>query len=113
PEIRRYLEANAERYTRQAIRGELLKAGFDELDVDAAISEWEAAGPARRAAQAGIGARRSRFWLLAIGLHVAALVVAGIWIANSASSSYFGVVIILLAVVLLIDLGISGLVGRG
>jgi hypothetical protein len=111
-EIRKYLQDHADTYTRQAVRSELLKAGYDETDVDAAIAEWESEGPARRAGPAGIGAQRSRFWLLAIGLHVAALVVAAIWIANSASATYSAVVVIVLGVVLLIGLGISGLIGR-
>jgi hypothetical protein len=110
PEIRKYLEDNADRYTRQAIRGELLKAGFEELDVDAAISEWEAEGPARRAPTP---TRDFSRWTLA--LHAGAFVlVVGILLLlfGNRVSGYLWVSAAILAVVLLIGLGISFLIGR-
>src|SRR6266566_5650903 len=106
--IRDYIREHGDRYTPEALRQTLLDAGYEPAEVDAALREMES----QRAASAGNGGRRSRFWLVAIGLHVAALVVAGIWIANSASATYFGFVVVILGVVLLIGLGISGLIGR-
>jgi hypothetical protein len=108
PEIEAYIREHGDRYTPDALRRALIDAGYEPTEVDAAVREMQS----RRAASAGNGGRRSRFWLVAIGLHVVALVVAGIWIANSASASYFGFVVIILGVVLLIGLGISGLIGR-
>src|SRR6266566_336413 len=108
PEIEAYIREHGDRYTPEALRRALLEAGYEPTDVDAALQELES----RRAASAGNSGRRSRFWLVAIGLHLAALVVAGIWIANSASATYFGFVVVILGVVLLIGLGISGLIGR-
>ena len=108
PEIDAYIREHGDRYTPEALRRALLEAGYQPTDVDAALREMES----RRAASAANGDRRSRFWLVAIGLHLAALVVAGIWIANSASATYFGFVVVILGVVLLIGLGISGLIGR-
>ena len=110
PEIRKYLEDNADRYTRQAIRGELLKAGFDELDVDAAISEWEAEGPARRAATPTRDFSRWTF-----GLHAGAFVlVVGLLLLllGNRVSGYLWVSAAILAVMLLIGWGISFLIGR-
>jgi hypothetical protein len=108
PEIDAYIREHADRYTPEALRRALLEAGYVPAEVDAALREMES----RRSASAADGGRRSRFWLVAIGLHLAALVVAGIWIANSASATYFGFVVVVLGVVLLIGLGISGLIGR-
>jgi len=108
PEIDAYIHEHGDRYTPEALRRALLEAGYEPAEVDAALREMES----RRAASAANGGQRSRFWLVAIGLHLAALVVAGIWIANSASASYFGFVVVILGVVLLIGLGISGLIGR-
>jgi hypothetical protein len=108
PEIEAYIREHGDRYTPEALRRALLEAGYEPTEVDAALRELES----RRAASADNDGRRSRFWLVAIGLHVAALVVAGIWIANSASATYLGFVVVILGVVLLIGLGISGLIGR-
>jgi hypothetical protein len=107
PEIEAYIREHGDRYTPEALRRALLEAGYEPTEVDAALRELAS----RRAASAGNGGRRSRFWLVAIALHLAALVVAGIWIANSASATYFGFVVTVLVVVLLIGLGISGLIG--
>ena len=108
PEIEAYIREHGDRYTPGALRRALIDAGYEPTEVDTALREMQS----RRAESAGNGGRRSRFWLVAIGLHVVALVVAGIWIANSASATYFGIVIVVLGIALLIGLGISGLVGR-
>jgi len=106
--IRDYIREHGDRYTPEALRQRLLEAGYEPADIDPALREMES----HRAASAVDGGRRSRFWLVAVGLHLAALIVAGIWIANSASATYFGFVVIVLGVALVIGLGISGLIGR-
>lgn len=110
PEIERYLDEHGATYTPEALRKGLLDAGYDPVEVDAALQETEAA----RAPQfAGTRAIRSRFWRWALGIHVAVL--AGIGILSLAIGSFatnWGLLVVL-AVVLLIGAGISGLIGRG
>jgi hypothetical protein len=109
PEIEAYLLSNGARYTTKALRQQLIRAGYDAAEVDAALQETEAA----RAPQfAETRALRSRFWWWAIALNVAGLVVATIWAFQGSSRAYAGAVPIVLGVVLLISLGISGLIGR-
>jgi hypothetical protein len=108
PEIDAYIREHGDRYTPEALRQALVEAGYEPAEIDAALQEMQK----RRAVSAANGGRRSRFWLVALGLHLAALVVAGVWIANSASSGYGGFVVFVLGVALLIGLGISGLIGR-
>lgn len=109
PEIEAYLREHGARYTTEALRKQLLLAGHDATEIDAALRETEAA----RAPQlAETGKLRRRYWLLAIGLHVAALAVATAWWAAGSNSSWAGVVVLFLGVFLLLGLGISGLIGR-
>jgi hypothetical protein len=108
PEIEAYLREHVDQYTPEALRRELVAAGYDPGEVDAALREMDGI----RSAAGSAKPTRWRFWLVALALHAAALAVAGIWIANSASGTYFGIIIIVLAVALLIGLGISGLIGR-
>jgi uncharacterized membrane protein len=110
PEIEAYLRDNGARYTTEALRQQLIHAGHDPAEVDAALQETEAA----RAPQfAETRALRSRFWLAALGLNLVGLVVATIWAFQGPSATYAGAVPIVLGVVLLIGLGISGFIGRG
>jgi hypothetical protein len=111
PEIEAYLASNGAKYTTRALRQQLIHAGYEAEEVDAALQETEAA----RAPQfAETLALRSRFWRSAFLLHAVALVLATAWILlGRTSSTYAGPAVIVLAVVLLIGLGISGLIGRG
>ena len=77
PEIEAYLRSNGARYTTKALRAQLIHAGYDPAEVDAALRETEAA----RAPQfAETRASRSRFWWSVIGLHLAVLVLVTIWV---------------------------------
>jgi hypothetical protein len=110
PEIEDYLRENGTRYTSEALRQQLIAAGHDPTEVDAALRETEASR-APQLAEARSG--RRRFWLWAIGLHIAALVVATVWfLLGSTSGAYIAIALVVLALVLLIGLTISGLIGR-
>lgn len=110
PEIEAYLREHRSKYTTDALRQQLIAAGHDAAEVDAALRE---AGATRGEQLSESGGRRGRFWLWAIGLHVGALAVATVWILNgSTSQTYVGIAVVVLGIVLLIGLGISGLIGR-
>jgi hypothetical protein len=110
PEIKSYLDEHGATYTPEALRRGLLDAGYDPIEVAAALSEWQAQAvdPARK-----VGDRR-RFWRWAFGLHAAVLLlitIASLVIGSFAAGASGWLIV--LAVVLLIGLGISGLIGRG
>jgi lipopolysaccharide export LptBFGC system permease protein LptF len=110
PEIEAYLREHGQTYTGDALRQQLIAAGHDPTEVDEALRETELARAAQTSQTQGL---RRRFWLWAIGLHVAALAVATVWILlGSTRDFYVGLAIIVLGIVLLIGLGISGLIGR-
>ncbi|MGH2394130.1 MAG: hypothetical protein ACRDGH_11680, partial [Candidatus Limnocylindria bacterium] len=110
PQIQRYLAEHGAAYTPEALRHGLLAAGYDPVEVDAALREWEA----RATDPDSAATHRRRFWRWAFGLHAAVLVVIGVLslLTGSFATGSWGLLIIL-AVVLLIGLGISGMVGRG
>jgi hypothetical protein len=108
--IKRYLDEHGATYTSEALRRGLLDAGYDPAEVDAALHDWQAQ-PVDPAAPVG---DRRRFWRWAFGLHAAVLAliaIASLVIGSFAASSWG--LLIVLAVVLLIGLGISGLIGGG
>jgi hypothetical protein len=110
PEIKRYLEEHGVTYTSEALRSGLLGAGYEPAEVEAALRDWQpsAADRASKNGDQGI------FWRWAFGLHAAVLVliaIASLLIGSFAAGAWGPLVV--LAVVLLIGLGISGLVGRG
>ena len=108
PEIDAYLRTNGAKYTTKALRAQLIRAGHDPAEVDAALQETEAA----RAPQfAETRALRSRFWTWVWGLNVVGLVVATIWAFQGPNEIYAGAVPVVLGLFLLIGLGISGLIG--
>jgi cation transport ATPase len=109
PEIEAYLQRNGAKYTTKALRQQLIHAGYEAAEVDAALEETEAA---RRPRFAETRTVRRRFWLWVIGLNVVGLVVATIWAFQGTSRAYAGAVPIVLGFCLLIGLGISGLIGR-
>jgi hypothetical protein len=110
PEIEDYLRKHGGKYTTKALRKQLLFAGHDAAEVDAALAETEAT----RAPQFEETRQlRRRFWLVAIGLHLIALVAATAWWALWINSAYAGFVPFILGFFLIIGLLISGLIGRG
>jgi hypothetical protein len=110
PAIKQYLDEHGATYTSDALRRGLLDAGYDPAEVNAALHDWQSQ-PVDAAPPVG---DRRQFWRWAFGLHAAVLVliaVASLVIGSFAAGSWG--LLIVLAVVLLIGLGISGLVGRG
>ena len=113
PEIESYLRDHGDRYTDEALRDQLLKAGHAPEEVDAALQE-RAAG---RVAAATGPDERGKFWKLTWALHVGAWLLLGLWVLLQAQGRFrYGegaIGLIFLAVAMLIGVGISGLVGRG
>lgn len=113
PEIETYLREYGDKYTPQALRAQLIEAGHAPNEVDAGLREWTAA----QARPAQGPDQRGRFWRWAWGLHFAAWAVVALWVfllAGPNLNQYGGAVIglVVLAIMLLIGLGISGLIGR-
>lgn len=109
PELEAYLREHGATYALQALRAQLIAAGYDPVEVDAALREWQA----RATAPASAVTDRRRFWRWALGLHAAVLAVIGILsLAIGSFATNWGLLVVL-AVVLLIGAGISGLIGRG
>jgi len=109
PEIEAYLRDNGARYTPQALRRQLITAGFEPAEIDAALKETEAARAPRFAETSAL---RSRFWLWAFLVNVATLVLVLLVVLQGDNASFTGVVAVVLGIALLIGLGISGLIGR-
>jgi uncharacterized membrane protein len=108
-EIEAYLRDNGARYTSKALRQQLIHAGYEASEVEAALQETEAARAPRFAETRAL---RSRFWWAAVALNLAGLVVATIWAFQGPNQIYAGAVPVVLGFFLLIGLGISGLIGR-
>lgn len=109
PKIEAYLREHGATYTNEALRKQLIAAGHDAAEVDAALRETEAT----RAPQLSEArTRRSRFRWLALAMHAAALVVVTVWVLQGRNAPYVGFVAVFMAVALLIGLGISARIGR-
>jgi len=108
PEIEAYLRENGARYTTKALRTQLIQAGHDAAEVDAALRETDAA---RSPQFAETRAARSRFWWSVVGLHLAAFALVTVWV-YSRNYTYAPIAAMILALMLLVGLGISGLIGR-
>ena len=109
PEIETYLQTNGSRYTTKALRQQLIHAGHDPAEVEAALQETEAARAQQFAETTGT---RRRFWLAVWALNIAGLIVATIWAFQGSSATYAGAVPLVLGFFLLIGLAISGFIGR-
>ena len=108
PEIDAYLRENGARYTTIALRQQLIQAGHDPAEVDEALQETEAA---RAPQSTQTRAPRGRFWWSVIGMHVAAFLLVTVWVV-SRNYLYAPIAAIILALMLLVGLGVSGLIGR-
>jgi hypothetical protein len=109
PEIEAYLRDHGARYTTKALRDQLVKAGYDETEVDAALQETEAArGPQLAETQA----LSRRYWRLAVSVHVVALFAATLYVLIGPNRGLTLVVILVLGLALLLSLAITGLIGR-
>jgi hypothetical protein len=110
PEIETYLRENGARYTSDALRQQLIGAGHDAAEVDAALHEWEAARAGQPTETRTVG---RRFWRWAIGLHFIAGVLAAVWLLlGNTSGAYIPIALIFLGLVLVVGLTISGSIGR-
>jgi hypothetical protein len=69
PEIEAYLRDHGARYTTEALRRQLIQAGYDPAEIDEALRETEVARGPQLAEFRG---SRSRFWWLTFGLHLGA-----------------------------------------
>lgn len=108
PEIEAYLREHGARYTTDALRRQLIHAGYDPAEIDVALRETEVG---RGPQLAELHASRSRYWRSAFGLHLAALVLVSIWVFTR-NYTYAPIAAIILGLMLLLGLGISGLIGR-
>ena len=109
PEIEAYLRKNGAKYTTKALRLQLLHAGYEASEIDAALQETDAA----RAPQfAGTQALRSRFWRWGFLLNAATLALVVAWVLIRGNGTWAVAVVVVLGIFLLIGLGISGLIGR-
>ena len=106
PEIEAYLRDHGATYTTDALRAQLIRAGHDPAEVDAALAETEQARLPQLTSTKG---QRSRFWRLAFLFNVAVLVGVTILTLNS---TYAGLISVVLGIALLIGLAISGSIGR-
>jgi hypothetical protein len=106
PEIEAYLRTNGARYTTKALRQQLLHAGYEAPEVDAALEETEAARAPQLAATKAL---RSQFWGLAFGMNLVVLIVVSAVVSDN--SPYAGATFVVLGIAMLIGLGISGSIG--
>lgn len=106
PQIQSYLDEYGGRYTREALREQLVQAGLDPAEVDAALDAWAAN---RQVADAADQRLRRTYWRWTAGVFVMVWlgVVLLFW-----SNTYVGVVAIVLGAAMIIGLGVSGLIGR-
>jgi lipopolysaccharide export LptBFGC system permease protein LptF len=107
PEIESYLRDNGARYTTKALRRQLITAGHDPAEIDAALATTEEArGPQLAATRA----LRSRFWGWAFLINFVVLV--GVTALVSSFNSYAGAAFMVLGIAMLIGLAIFGSIGR-
>lgn len=104
PRIADFIRENRKRYTREAIRQQLVDAGHDPADIDATWEMLHAPDP-DEAGVAGEGFW-GRFWLYLIGLNVAVLLLVALATGMLVNLPAYSVVLIALAV----TLGIGALI---
>ena len=110
PDIKRYLDEHGATYTPEALRKQLLDAGYDPGEVDAALSGWNAGDADNPRAEA-----RRTFTRWALWLHIAALLAVFVLLialkgTNAIGTALWGCAV--LGVLLVIGWGISSLIGR-
>src|SRR6188472_2717185 len=110
PEIETYLREYGDRYTREALRAQLVEAGHDPAEVDTALAEWAAREANPPPSDEGKRQFRRLTWLI----HGVALLIAFLWVVLVIGGDLGAIVLVsvVLGVVLLIGVGISLLIGR-
>lgn len=110
PDIKRYLDEHGATYTPEALRKQLLDAGYDPVEVDAALSGWNPGDARDPSAEA-----RRTFARWALWLHIGAVVaVFGLLVALNGTSA-IGTALLgcaVLGVAMVIGWAISSLIGR-
>lgn len=109
PEIEAYLRKNGAKYTTKALRLQLLHAGYEAGEIDAALQETEAARAPQFAETRGL---RSRFWRWVFLLNAATLALVVGWVTVRGNATFALAVAVVLGIFLLLGLGIAGLIGR-
>ena len=106
PRIADYITANRRKYTRQAIRQQLIDAGHDPAEVDRAWAALEAKDP-----DAVIGERFwGRFALIVVGINVAVFLLVAVLTGMLA---YIAAGAVVLPVIFAVILGIGALIAWG
>src|SRR5918995_3973573 len=95
-----FISANRGKYTREAIRQQLIDAGYSPEAIDATWAVLDTPDP-DEAAVAGEGFW-GRFFLYLVGLNVAVLFLVGLATGALANLQAYGILLIVLAVVLAI-----------
>jgi hypothetical protein len=109
PEIETYLRDHGATYTTEALRRQLIAAGYDETEIDTALQETEAARAPQFTETRGL---RRRFWRWGFLLNAATLALVVAWVIVRGNGTLAAVVAVVLGFFLLIGLGIAGLIGR-
>jgi hypothetical protein len=110
PRIADYIRDNKRRYTRQAIRQQLIDAGHDPEEIDAT---WAALGTPDPDSTAGEGFW-GRFWIFLIGANVAVFLVVSLlsgMLASGGATVVAGIFAIVLALGALIAWGLVAATG--
>jgi hypothetical protein len=107
PEIEAYLRDHGARYTSKALRAQLISAGHDPAEIDAALVETE---PARAPLLAAIRREGSRFWRLAFLINF--IVLVGVTALLARSTTFAGAAFVVLGIAMLFGLLITGNIGR-
>lgn len=108
PEIEAYLREHGARYTTESLRKQLITAGHDPADVDAALRELEKARAPEVAATRALG---RRYWRIVIGVNLAALITASILTLFGPNAAYALLVVVVLGLALLTSMAVTGLIG--
>ena len=106
PRIADFIRDNRRRYTREAIRQQLIEAGHDPAEIDATWAALDAPDPDEAAGEGFWG----RFWLFLVGLNVAIFLLV-VFATNMIASLTQGSFV--LAIVLAIALAIGALIAWG
>lgn len=108
PEIDAYLREHGARYTTESLRKQLISAGHDPAEVDAALRELEEARAPEVAATRALG---RRYWRIVLGVNLAALIAATIVTLFGPNGSYVLLVVLVLGLALVTTMAVTGLIG--
>ena len=111
PKIGDYIREHAGTYTREAMSAQLIAAGHDARQVDAALAQSELS-PIEDTRETGAEST-GPFWRWALAIQLVTLVLVTAWVAaGSEPHGYWSAVAIFLGVSLLVGVAITGSLGR-